>query len=949
MLRYGIIFTVLFFLLAPFTSYSQLSVNSGVSAQKLASTIVGKGAVVSNATLSCPSGAYATFTANNTNLGMNSGILLTSGSVSDAIGPNNSGNAGKDNNGNGDNDLKNIIGGQTFDACILEFDIVPACDTLKINYVFASEEYNEYVCANVNDVFAFFISGPGITGTQNIAVVPGTTTAVAINSVNNGSVGSYGNNSNCTSLSNSAYFIDNKNGATIEYDGFTVPMVAKSAVQSCQTYHMKIAIADAGDGIYDSGVFLDQAGLTCDSDYAYISMVDSIGVENCSDMSFEVHRTGDINLSYTVDFVTSGTAANGVDYTGIPTTYTFSPGQTTATINISVANDGITEGLETLTVTGQYLVCGYQFTDTLTFTINDAFPMTAGPDTSMCNGGGQINLYANYQGAISYQWTPGAGLSSTIISNPKATVTASTIYYVTATDANGCKAQDSVIINIGADLGLTTAVVDVSCNGGNDGQATINAAAGITPFTYLWNDPYAQTTATANNLTAGLYLVTVTDASGCSDDTTVAVNEPEPIIIFVSDNDTICSGSSTQISASISGGTSPYTYVWDNGLPANSSNTVSPASNTTYTVYVTDANNCLSNDTSTTIYISPPFTLTLGVTPSNSICPGDSVVITAQVTGGVTPYQYLWSNFMGTDSAVIDYPTTQTTYMVDVTDACGGQPVSASTIVDVYPLPLIDILYPDNDGCAPLTVSFFDNTAPAALSYNWMFGDTASGTANNATMQDPTHTYATPGTYTVELTIVTADGCTDSLPFTNIINVYSNPVADFLFTPESGTILEPNINFFDASAGASNWQWDFGDNTSAQEQNPTHIYNDTGSYTIGLFIENSNGCVDTIYKYVEIKGQYAFYAPSAFTPNGDGVNDFFMPKIYGLDPDHFEMYIFNRWGDQIYKTIDITKPWDGKNESTSNKVQQDVYVWKVKTKDILGEFHWYSGHVSMIE
>lgn len=952
MLRYGIISTILYFLLVVSQlSYGQLTVNTNITAQTLAKAIVGKGAVVTSATLNCPTGACGTFTANNTNLGLNSGILLTSGEADKAVGPNSSGGAGKDNNGNNDADLKNIIGGNTFDACVLEFDIIPSCDTLMINYVFASEEYNEYVCANVNDVFAFFISGPGIVGTQNIAVVPGTSTAVAINSVNNGSVGSNGSNSNCTSLANSAYFVDNKNGASIEYDGFTIPMVAKAAVQSCQTYHMKIAIADGGDALYDSGVFLDKAGLTCDSDYAYITMIDSIGVENCSNVSFEVHRTGDLGSSYTVDFVTSGTATNGIDYTGIPASYTFSPGQTVATINGTIVNDGNTEGIETLTITGQYLVCGYQFTDTLTFTINDGFAMTAGPDTSLCVGGGQIKLSANYQGATSYKWTPSTGLSNANISNPTATVTTSTVYYVTATDVNGCKAQDSVVINIGVDLGLTMAFSDVSCNGGNDGQATVTTSSTNSPFSYLWDDPNAQTTAIANNLTAGVYKVIVTDANGCSDDTSLSINEADPLIVSISPDEAICMYGNTTISALAFGGTTPYTYTWDNGLPSSSSHSVSPSVTTTYTVFATDANNCVSLDTSVTISVSTAVTLSLSASPGITVCPNEIITIDASVSGGIPTYLYNWAGgSLFTADSTYSISVTQPTYVyVEVIDDCDYL-VKDSILVDAYPLPLIDVLYPDVDGCAPLTLSFFDNTVPTPMSYSWVFGDPTSGSNNVSNLQNPTHTYTTPGTYSIGLTIVTNDGCIDSMPYINIINVYSNPLADFSFSPEVGSLLfEPDIHFTNTSSNSTNWQWDFGDGSTSSEQNPYHIYGDTGYYEVTLWVTSSNGCVDSTYRYVEIRGQYAFYAPSAFTPNGDGVNDSFIPKMFGVDPTNFAMYIYDRWGNLIYETVDVTKPWDGKHSSTSNFVIEDVYVWKVKTKDMYNEYHWYTGHVNMIK
>ena len=132
----------------------------------------------------------------------------------------------------GDSDLSNIAGTQSYDACIVEFDSVPFNDTIQISYIFASEEYPEFVNSGYNDAFAFFISGPGISGTQNIARLPGTTTPVSINNVNMGSYACPGPSTGCT---NCGFYIDNCNGTTIQYDGFTTAMIASSSVTPCQS------------------------------------------------------------------------------------------------------------------------------------------------------------------------------------------------------------------------------------------------------------------------------------------------------------------------------------------------------------------------------------------------------------------------------------------------------------------------------------------------------------------------------------------------------------------------------------------------------------------------------------------------------------------------------------------------------------------------------------------
>ncbi len=182
----------------------------------------------------------------STNIGVDNGIILSTGNINDVSGPVTN-FASTNNDTTGDSDLGSLIPGYTTnDAAILEFDLIPDGNVLVFNYVFGSEEYPEWVSTSFNDVFALFISGPGIAGKQNTAVIPGTTWPVTIDNVNN-VIPSY-----------SQYYIDNEalGGTTITYDGFTTVLEAQADVIPGETYHLKIAIADAGDNSYDSGVFL---------------------------------------------------------------------------------------------------------------------------------------------------------------------------------------------------------------------------------------------------------------------------------------------------------------------------------------------------------------------------------------------------------------------------------------------------------------------------------------------------------------------------------------------------------------------------------------------------------------------------------------------------------------------------------------------------------------------
>jgi len=240
---------------------AQLIVSNSLTPQQLVENILsGPGTSVSNITYTGSPNAIGTFDGYFSNIGLIGGVLLTTGNINNAPGPNILGGAGIDNNYPGDTLLSMLSGYATYDAAVLEFDLVPQGDTIRLRFVFASEEYNEYVCGSVNDVFGFFVSGPGITGEQNIALLPGTSIPVSINTINIGAVGSAVSNPDpgCL-LSNSGYYVDNTTpaGLTVEYDGFTTVLTGKAAVTPCLTYHLKLAIADGFDGVWDSGVFLE--------------------------------------------------------------------------------------------------------------------------------------------------------------------------------------------------------------------------------------------------------------------------------------------------------------------------------------------------------------------------------------------------------------------------------------------------------------------------------------------------------------------------------------------------------------------------------------------------------------------------------------------------------------------------------------------------------------------
>lgn len=239
--------TLLLAACAGIPAFAQLNVTPAGTPANIATMLSGNGVTMSNVVVNADPNSFGYFTAVNTPLNMPGGLILTTGRDSGAIGPNNSSGAGVDNGFPGDSDLTALAGGAyTHNACVLEFDCVPANDTLYFNYVFGSDEYMEFVSGGFNDVFAIFISGPNIPF-QNMAWLPNTQTPVGVLNVN--------------ANTNSQYYVDNETvpGQDIQYDGFTTNLLASIPVVPGSTYHFKIGVADALDGIVDAGVFL-QAG-----------------------------------------------------------------------------------------------------------------------------------------------------------------------------------------------------------------------------------------------------------------------------------------------------------------------------------------------------------------------------------------------------------------------------------------------------------------------------------------------------------------------------------------------------------------------------------------------------------------------------------------------------------------------------------------------------------------
>ena len=729
---------------------AQLTVNHAYTPNQLVSQILlGSGITVSNITYTGDTGQIGYFDGTASNLGLPSGMILCTGNIYNATGAVGVGNVG----GTclslpGDNDLTNLCGcGVTNDAAIIEFDFVPTGDTVKFNYVFGSQEYPEFV-GSFNDIFAFFISGPGITGTPNIALIPTTTTAVSIDSVNNG-VGYCPGTPPTGPCQFCQYYVDNCGGLTVNYPGFTTPFTAQHWVIPCQTYHIKIAIADAVDCVYDSGVFLEQGSFTGGtvSITSHIHNTsttnDTMLVEGCTTGSILFSIGQAQNTPYTVHFTLGGTATNGVDYPFIPDSITIAAGNTVDSITIAPFFDNINEPNESvIIIITTSSVCSNSV-DTITLWIRNVntIQLTASNDTTVCpNQSVPLTVLASQgYGTFTYLWSNGAGTDSAVTVSPAATTT----YQVTVTDLCGNASVDSVKVTVTSPESIAVT------------NATITRGCGKSIVTFSLN--FVQATPTLI-----IYSIGGTAVNG--------VDYP-----LLPGSITIPAG---QTSVSI------YINAFYNGL-----------SGPPQTIILTLTNTCLPS--SITINILDEPAIIPNVTGFD-ICAGQSTTLIASSTGGTGPLTYSWSNGLGDSTTVHTSPATTQTYYISVTDSCHAQIATDSITIYVYPLPraFFEFNYLEQ------TNVNFINLTTNAVTYTWQFGDGGFSTTNHHSFD---HLYPdSAGSYFVTLIAFNQEGCPD----TNTARLTYKDHYE-IFVPTSfhpGFGLNPTFGAY--SVGISTYQMD---------------------------------------------------------------------------------------------------------------------------------------------
>ncbi|OFY26503.1 MAG: hypothetical protein A2275_10965 [Bacteroidetes bacterium RIFOXYA12_FULL_35_11] len=571
--------------------------------------------------------------------------------------------------------------------------------------------------------------------------------------------------------------------------------------------------------------------------------------------------------------------------------------------------------------------------------------------TSCGQNNGTAFVSSNVTGGTApynFTWSPGNSTNDTVYN------AASGSYQFQITDANNCLFNSTVAVNaITPPIIFSIVTSNVSCPGMNDGSALITIKDGSQPYSYDWN-PFIGNDSIVDNFTmdiyglsAGNYNVTIADDNGCLLQTALIVTEPSPIIIHADGSRWICEGQTTTITANASGGTPPYSFSWI-GLPSsNAVQIVNPTSTTTYNVYATDNRACVSDTAGVTIYVYPPVIVNL-IADTTRICKNDQAHLEAIPSGGNGgPYNFYWYDLQDTvPFAIRDVsPPDTTTYIVYAVDNCGSPSIADSITIYVLPVPQVAVIVDKMAGCEPLEVFFRNIATTTDLQYLWNFNDVYSN--NNSSLDpNPSHLFTHDGNYNVTLTIKTGDGCTATDD--QIITVYPKPIANFTLYPEFASLFHSTIEFNDISDGIiSNRLWNFGDNRYSGMVNPEHTYEQAGIYNVMLTVRTDHNCVDSITKQVEIRDEFTLYVPTAFDPNSP-INREFYPQGVGIDEKNYHLWIFDRWGELIFETIDWNERWSGKFMNKGEYVKSGTYVWYIWVKDKYNKAYEKNGYVTVI-
>ncbi|HPH92601.1 MAG TPA: choice-of-anchor L domain-containing protein [Ferruginibacter sp.] len=939
-------FFLLYIIFIPGTGIAQLQVTGSIPANQLAQTLTGDGVQVFNARFTgspLMTGIFQNL--QERSFDIDSGIVLTTGRATTGRGEigltsrNSSAavNLLADNGWGlpGDADLANEIRTNLTDlsdACVLEFDFIPIGDSISFRYVFSSEEYNPSFVCTFNDAFAFFISGPGIAGQQNIALVPGTNTPVTILNVNNVPGVNCNNNRN--------YYVNNNSNRHFTHDGHTTVLKAVFPVTRCATYHLKLVISDVVDDAYDSGVFLEAKSLTSSNiTLAANTKTDPDGApylaEGCGSRKLTIRQPKSMTEPVNVVLQYSGTAVNGTDVQLLPAQVTIPAGDTATEVDIIPLSDNIVEGTETLKITALYNCNNNSLVqnDSMEILLRDYDILGLKPDTAAICGSQTVQLIAE-AGYTTYQWGNGASLNDATIRDPVGSPIADVTNYLCIAENGSCRAIDSVLVIKKKPVIISQN--NTTCGNSSDGAITVSANAGWEyPAAFSLNNTAFTGDSIFNALVKGNYVIRVRDAAGCTDSLPVFIDQknPDPQISSVAVSAATCSGLPDGIASIIlAGGTAPFSLSLD-----NNSFTVKDSFhlfNGNYTVFVKDAAGCVGLPGNFTI----PFvnSLRVNIIADTTICEGQTLLLTTESSAG----SYSWVPAAGLDNSSsqnpLSAPVSDTKYILTATKGtCTGYD-SVNITVNKAPVPNAGS---DINICYNTTTVLNGN---GGQTYKWkdpllLSNDSISSPVTKALIAD---------TY-FSLQVTDDKGCS-SLTADSVLVTVRPPA---LISAGNDTIVAVNqplrllaidIN----NSGFSSFTWSPAEGLSDPFIASPIAINTRESITYTVMAETAEGCNSSASIKVKTYTGPEIYVASAFTPNNDAINNELHVTTAGIKTLRY-FTICNRWGQVVFTSSGNNYPvWDGTLKG--KLVAPGTYVWIAEAVGYRGNVFQRKGTVMVL-
>ncbi|WP_170265033.1 T9SS type B sorting domain-containing protein [Salibacter halophilus] len=544
-----------------------------------------------------------------------------------------------------------------------------------------------------------------------------------------------------------------------------------------------------------------------------------------------------------------------------------------------------------------------------------------GPDT-VCEGDSVLITATSSVPGSTINWQTGNLTGDTLILYP----TGDTTLSATATSPANCTSQlqqHQIEFISNLSVGITTSA-DTICLS-NSVQLSAQATGGDGNYNYQWNPGGAGPVITQNPNTSQEYEVIVTDGSGCSvTSDTVNIIVRDPIDLNIHYGDTICPGDTARFKAYASGGDGQYQYNWENNW-GNGSQGEAPLLASDYVqITVTDGCGTPSVTDSVFVQVGGYPQLQVEVSENDTVCSGESAVLSAQARGGDEKFSYRWDNNLGQGKVHAVAPLITTDYTVTVEDQCLTPSNTATITIMVENRRDFDLVVDKKRDCQPGIFDFSFDSIISNLNYAIDFGKGYKEFHEGSL----SHSFDATGCHDIKAMVRTENGCVTTKRYPCMVEVLKKPLADFSFSPLTPTTLDKQISFINETSYGNQFKWYLDDTLYSEEYKFLRLFNDSGSFDIKLIAKTDEGCTDSISKEIFIKYKNTIWFPTAFTPNGDGLNDVFKPSGSIIDAKDYSLAIYNRWGNLMWETNNPQIGWNGIGPD-GKPALNDSYVYDV--------------------